>query len=190
LRSESLRRRVLVSVASAALGSCVLAGGAQAQTGGATPPPDPGVPQVSAVPGKAPLLPDGSALPPAGAPIQVVNAIAAANAIRLKPYIFGGGHKNFFAKGYDCSGAVSYMLHGGGLLASPMPSGPMMKLGAPGPGGWITVYANRGHAYAVVAGLRWDTSAVGEALNRGSGPRWRTTLRRPKGYAARHFVGL
>jgi hypothetical protein len=179
-----------------ALGMLGLAATAGASTGGAappggtTPPPPTTTTTTSGVPGKATLLADGSAVAPAGAPTAVVNAIAAANLIRLKPYIYGGGHRNFFSKGYDCSGAVSYMLHGGGLLESPLPSGPFMRWGAPGYGAWISVLANRGHAYAVVAGLRWDTSAVGERLNAGSGPRWRATRRVAKGYVARHYPGL
>ena len=167
---------------------------AAASTGGAAPPGGTTAPPTTTTAtgpaGKATLLADGSALAPANAPPQVVAAIAAANTIRFKPYIFGGGHKNFFAKGYDCSGAVSYMLHGGGLLTSPLPSGPLMKYGAPGWGAWITVFANPGHAYAVVAGLRWDTSAVGEKLNAGSGPRWRASKRPARGYVARHYPSL
>ena len=98
------------------------------------------------------------------------------NKIRTKPYRWGGGHARWKDKGHDCSGAVSYVLHAAGLLKSPLPSGPLARVwGAPGMGRWITVYANGGHAYAVIAGLRWDTSAVGEALNSGSGPRWRRT---------------
>jgi hypothetical protein len=163
---------------------------AGASTGGAAPPASAAPVTPTGPPGKATLLTDGSALAPANAPPQVVQAIAAANTIRFKPYVWGGGHRNFIAKGYDCSGAVSYMLHGAGLLTSPLPSGPLMRYGVPGWGGWITVFANRGHAYAVVAGLRWDTSAVGEKLNAGSGPRWRATMRPARGYIARHYPSL
>jgi hypothetical protein len=184
-------------VALAVAGILAIAPVAGASTGGAAPPGGTPAPPTTTTPapttgpaGKATLLPDGTALAPANAPTAVVNAIAAANAIRLRPYIYGGGHRSFISKGYDCSGAVSYMLHGGGLLTSPLPSGPMMRLGVPGWGAWITVFANRGHAYATVAGLRWDTSAVGEKLNAGSGPRWRSTMRPARGYAARHFTGL
>ena len=151
-----------------------------------TPPPVPTAPL-----GVATLQPDGSALPPADAPPTVRRAINAANRIRTKPYIWGGGHRRFRARGYDCSGAVSYALHAAGLLAFPMTSGYLARLwGAPGIGQWITVYANRSHTYAVIAGLRWDTSAIGEPLRSGSGPRWRMTQRSPSGYAARYFVGL
>ena len=138
----------------------------------------------------AKLNKNGKAIAPADAPIQVQNAIAAANRIRKKPYIYGGGHKSFDSKGYDCSGAVSYVLNAAGLLESPLPSGPLMKWGVPGRGSWISVYANAGHTYAVIAGLRWDTSAVNEPINSGSGPRWRATKRKAAGYTVRHAEGL
>ena len=109
--------------------------------------------------------------------------IAAANKIRTKPYIWGGGHARWWDRGYDCSGSVSFALHGGEFLESPLPSGPMEKWGLPGEGRWITVYANAGHAYAVIAGVRWDTSGDARRRNR---PRAGTTelrdndrLRRP-----------
>lgn len=169
----------------------IFAASAQAQTGGAAPPPDPSVPAPTpaaptGVPGKARLLADGSALAPSNAPPVVLNAIAAGNQIRFKPYIWGGGHASFTAAGYDCSGAVSYMLHGGGLLTSPMPSGPFMRWQLAGRGAWITTYSNRGHMYAVVAGLRFDTSAYGFG---GKGPRWRATKRPARGFIARHPAG-
>jgi hypothetical protein len=120
----------------------------------------------------------------------VRKAINAANRIRTRPYIWGGGHRSFKSKGYDCSGAVSYVLHAAGLLKSPLASGPFMRWGSPGIGQWITVYANRSHMYAVIAGLRFDTSGTGESLNQGSGPRWRFNQRSPTGYAARFSPGL
>jgi hypothetical protein len=177
------------AAAAGVLGACLLGltASASAQTGGATVP-DPAAP--TGPPGRATLLPTGQALAPSNAPPQVAAAIAAANSIATRPYVYGGGHKSFFSTGYDCSGAVSFLLHGGGLLPSPLPSGPLMKYGVPGRGTWITVFSNPGHAYAVVAGLRWDTSAVGEKLNAGSGPRWRASKRRPRGYVARHYPGL
>jgi hypothetical protein len=132
-------------------------------------------------------MPSGKAVAPANAPQAVINAIAAGNAIRKKPYIYGGGHRSFSAKGYDCSGAVSYVLNGAGLLDSPMPSGPMMKWGTPGKGKWITVFANPGHAYMKVAGLRFDTSSMGSG---GNGPRWRATKRSPRGFSVRHASGF
>lgn len=141
-------------------------------------------PEPSAPPGRA-LLVGGRAIAPLDAPPAVKQVIAAANRIRTKPYIWGGGHGRWWDRGYDCSGAVSFALHGGALLDSPLPSGPMMRWGAPGRGRWITVYANAGHAFAVIAGLRWDTS--GNA--RGTGPRWHSDMASTRGYVARYPVG-
>jgi hypothetical protein len=172
------------------------AGSALAQTGGSVGPGDPTAPAPAAptgVPGVATLAPDGSAVPPSDAPPRVVRAIAAANSIRTMPYVWGGGHnrKFFDRRGYDCSGAVSFVLHAAKMIKYPMASGPLAKSwGTPGVGRWITVYANRGHAYAVIAGLRWDTSAVGESLSSGSGPRWRATPRPSTGYWPKHFKNL
>jgi hypothetical protein len=171
---------------------------AAAQTGGSGPPggttttttttTDPAAPL--APPGRAKLRKDGTALAPADAPANIQAAIAAGNAIHTFPYRWGGGHRSFTDTGYDCSGAVSYVLHAAGLLASPMPSGPLAaSWGVPGKGRWITVYANASHAYMVVAGLRFDTSAVGERLNQGSGPRWRATKRKALGYTAKFYPG-
>ena len=162
-----------------------------------TPPPPP--PADITVPGAvAQLLPDGSAAAPADAPPQVQQAIWAANKIQDKPYIYGGGHGDFEDDGYDCSGTVSYALHGGGLLDTALDSGRFMRWGQAGAGQWITVYANYGHAYAVIAGLRLDTSAATvtrantrqfkKALERG--PRWRPTQRSSRGYKKRHPVGF
>lgn len=164
---------------------------AMAQTGGAAPPGSPTTSDPPTAPGgTAELQSDGTALPPANAPRQVRKAIRAANRIHTRPYIWGGGHRGFKSRGYDCSGAVSYVLHAAGMLRSPLSSGPLARSwGLPGVGQWITVYANNSHAFAVIAGIRWDTSAVGEALNQGSGPRWRTTQRSPVGYTARYFPG-
>ncbi|HET7590995.1 MAG TPA: hypothetical protein VFK14_12545 [Solirubrobacterales bacterium] len=133
-------------------------------------------------PGKA-MLVNGRAIPPVNAPPAVKQVIAAANKIRTKPYIWGGGHGRWWDRGYDCSGAVSFALHGGGFLTSPLPSGPMEGWGESGHGRWITVYANGGHAYAVIAGLRWDTA--------GTGPRWHKSLRAAAGgpFVARHPAG-
>ena len=104
------------------------------------------------------MLPSGELVPPASAPPRVKAVIAAANKIRTKPYIFGGGHARWWDRGYDCSGSVSFALHGGKFLESPLPSGPMAKWGEEGTGRWITVWTNAGHAYAEIAGFRWDTS--------------------------------
>jgi hypothetical protein len=135
---------------------------------------------------KAKLLANGMLIPPKSAPARVKQVIAAANKIRSKPYVWGGGHARWWDRGYDCSGAVSFALHGGRFLESPLPSGPMMKWGEEGEGRWITVYANGGHAYAVIAGFRWDTSgdAGGE-----TGPRWHADLRDNAGFTARHPAG-
>ncbi len=143
------------------------------------PAPEPG-----AVPGRA-LLVDGRAVAPLDAPPAVKRVIAAANRIRTKPYIWGGGHGRWWDRGYDCSGAVSFALHGGELLDSPLASGSMTRWGSPGRGRWITVYANGGHAFAVIAGLRWDTSGN----TRGTGPRWHPDMADSRGFLARHPLG-
>jgi peptidoglycan hydrolase CwlO-like protein len=130
---------------------------------------------------RATLNSDGTANAPADAPDAVKNAIAAANTIANTPYLYGGGHGSFESSGYDCSGSVSYALHGGGFLSTPLDSTGFMTWGEPGPGSWITVYANPGHAYAVIAGLRFDTS--------GAPPRWQTEARDPAGYVAVHPPG-
>ena len=132
--------------------------------------------------GKARILDNGKAVPPEGAPKRVVRAIKAANHIRKTKYVWGGGHGSFESKGYDCSGAVSYMLHGAGMLKTPMTSGSLEKWGKKRKGDWITVYANSGHTWAVVAGLRWDTSG-------GPGPRWHKDMASKSGYKVRHFKG-
>lgn len=162
-----------------------------AQSGGAVAPgsvPPAGGGAAGTVPGAtAKLTKSGMAIAPADAPQAVLDAIAAGNRIRKLPYRWGGGHASFEDTGYDCSGAVSYVLNAAGLLSSPMPSGPFMKWESPGRGSWITVYANGGHMYAVIAGLRWDTSAYGSGPR---GPRWRATKRPAKGFAVRHYEGF
>src|SRR4051812_10966431 len=135
---------------------------------------------------KATLSSDGrTAIAPDSAPPEIKNVIAAANAITTKPYRYGGGHGTWEDSGYDCSGAVSYALHGGGLLSKPLDSSGFMHWGSVGKGQWITVYANSGHAYAIIAGLRFDTSGSGE-----EGPRWRPEPRSSSGFTARHPAGL
>lgn len=135
--------------------------------------------------GPSAILLGGIALAPPNAPEAIKAAITAANEIVGRPYIWGGGHASWYSRGYDCSGAVSYALGGGGFLAAPLNSGQLESWGEPGPGRWLTVYANPGHAYAVIAGLRWDT--VGDA--RGSGPRWHPAVAYPDGFVARHPPG-
>jgi cell wall-associated NlpC family hydrolase len=172
--------------------SLLSAAPAIAQTGGSGPPggTTSTTTTTTTTSGTATLQPDGTATTPANAPYAVQRAIAAGNRIHTKPYIWGGGHRRFKSKGYDCSGAVSYVLHAAGLLKSPLASGPLMAWGVPGLGSWITVYANKSHTYMTVAGLRYDTSAVGESLSQGSGPRWRTSARSSTGYAVRYSPGL
>jgi peptidoglycan hydrolase-like protein with peptidoglycan-binding domain len=139
--------------------------------------------------GKARMSSDGrTAVAPDDAPQEVKDAIAAANRITTKPYRYGGGHGRWEDSGYDCSGAVSYALHGGGLLSKPLDSSAFESWGQSGSGQWITVYANSGHAYVVIAGLRFDTSSSGSSG--GSGPRWRTTARSSSGYVVRHPAGF
>jgi cell wall-associated NlpC family hydrolase len=150
----------------------------------AAPGPPPAAAAAPGPPGTAAIV-RGRAIAPADAPAAVKRVIAAANRIRTKPYVWGGGHGRWWDRGYDCSGSVSYALHGGELIDSPMPSGPMASWGRPGPGHWITVYANAGHAYAVIAGLRWDTSGN----TSGTGPRWHTDMASSAGFVARHPPG-
>jgi cell wall-associated NlpC family hydrolase len=137
------------------------------------------------VPGDVGVIRDGIAYAPANAPLPVQQAIWAANMLRHKPYVYGGGHRSFRSRGYDCSGTVSFALHAAGVLDSPLDSGSFMKWGEHGKGQWITVYTNPGHAWATIAGLRLDTSGPGE-----SGPRWRTELRSGRGFKARHPLGF
>ena len=150
--------------------------------------PTPTAPAPTTPGSTATLNSDGSASAPADAPQQVKDVIAAANAIRDKPYLWGGGHGSFEAAGYDCSGAISYALNGGGLLDSPLDSTGFMSWGEPGVGNWITVYANSGHAYMMVAGLRWDTSDSG-----GDGPSWAdypSAWEQAQSFTATHPAGL
>jgi hypothetical protein len=196
LRSTTLsrKRRGLALAGVAAMFALLAAEPASAQTGG-TPPPGgttttTPTPAPTGPPGRAKLRKDGTAVAPANAPPQVQAAIAAGNAIRTMPYKWGGGHRTFYDTGYDCSGAVSYVLNAAGMLSSPLPSGPLMGWGLPGKGYWISVFSNPSHAYTMVAGLRFDTSAVGEKLNQGSGPRWRKTKRKARGYVVRHYQGF
>jgi cell wall-associated NlpC family hydrolase len=144
-----------------------------------TPSPAPAPPAHAAV------LSHGVARAPSDAPLAVRVAVRAANHLRHKPYVWGGGHGSFRARGYDCSGSVSYVLHAAGLLSFPEVSGALAHWGARGNGKWITVYANGGHAFMVIAGLRFDTSGRGA-----SGPRWRPERRWERGFHHRHPAGL
>lgn len=142
--------------------------------------------QTRVAPGsKATMSSDGTAVAPADAPQEVKDAIAAANRIVGKPYKYGGGHGSWEDSGYDCSGTVSYALHGADLLDRPLSSGEFGSWGVSGKGSWISVYYHGGHMYAVIAGLRLDTSGTG-----GKGPRWHTSMRSSDGYRVRHWRGL
>jgi peptidoglycan hydrolase-like protein with peptidoglycan-binding domain len=158
------------------------AGALYGNTGGAQP-----VAPVAPAGEDATLGPDGLAIAPASAPVEVQQAIAAANAIVGKPYRYGGGHRKFEDSAYDCSGSVSYALHGADLLDTPMDSTEFMSWGEPGEGTWITTYANSGHAFVVIAGLRFDT---GFNDSSSSGPKWSDKMRPTGGYTARHPEGL
>jgi peptidoglycan hydrolase-like protein with peptidoglycan-binding domain len=169
-------RKVLVANAAE------LTGGAEANP--ALPPPAPEDNDIPATaPGeKAQLTGDGLAVAPASAPQQVKDIIAAGNKIAKLPYRYGGGHNESFQdSAYDCSGSVSYALHGADLIDSPLPSGDLESWGQGGSGSWVTVYANAGHAFMTVAGLRFDTSG-----RTNSGSRWQKDMRDTSDYVARH----
>jgi hypothetical protein len=168
---------VLAAGAGIATFAALPAGAALGSTGGTSTEPEPTGPTGEA------KIEDGLAIPPTDAPNRVVNAIEAANEIaKGKDYCYGGGHGKWRSRCYDCSGAVSYALHGGGMLDSPLPSGPLAKWGEKGKSEWLTVYANSGHAYAVIAGLRWDTS-----MTTGKGPGWSDDMRSGGGFKKRRF---
>ena len=132
----------------------------------------------------------GQAAAPENAPLAVKRAIWAANQLRTKPYRFGGGHKSFVDNAYDCSGFVSYALGGAGLIPSPMSSSDFRRFGQSGRGKWITIFARNGHTYAIIAGLRLDTTPYLTAHDRWA-PRWQPTARVPaSGFEVRHPVGL
>jgi cell wall-associated NlpC family hydrolase len=140
------------------------------------------------VSGSRAVLRNGVAYAPSHAPQSVKNAIWAANTLRRKPYIWGGGHGSFYDHGYDCSGTVSFALHGAGMLNSPLPSSDLMRFGERGRGRWMTVYSRNGHTFAVIAGLRLDTTDLGRGGD--VGPRWYAYGRDTSGYVARHPVGM
>ncbi len=130
---------------------------------------------------------DGRAVAPSSAPAPVREAIEAANRLRGRPYVWGGGHLGWAAQGYDCSGAVGYALHAAGLLERTMVSGELERWGEGGVGRWVTVYANWHHVYMVIAGLRFDTR---DDLPGVTGPRWHRDMPDPKQFTARHPTGL
>ena len=141
------------------------------------------------VSGKRARLHRGQAAAPKNAPASVKRAIWAANQLRSKPYRYGGGHGSFYDVAYDCSGTVSYALGAAGLISSPMSSTEFRKYGQRGRGKWITVYARKGHTFAVIAGLRLDTTPYDNYTGRWA-PRWQTAYRPPSGFESRHPVGL
>jgi hypothetical protein len=188
--ARGVRTYAIAVACSSLLWHCAATGESSAKRGPGSggvawvdPAPDTESPVPPATsPATAKLSIDGrTAIPPVGAPEPVRKAIHAANRITRKPYRYGGGHRRWRDRGYDCSGAVSYALRGGGLLRRPLSSGRFMRWGHRGRGTWITVYANRRHAYVVIAGLRFDTSGPGER-----GPRWRSEARSSRSYIARH----
>jgi peptidoglycan hydrolase-like protein with peptidoglycan-binding domain len=134
---------------------------------------------------KAYIGSDGLAVAPYSAPEQVQAIIEAGNAIATKPYKYGGGHARWNDSGYDCSGSVSYVLHAAGLLNRALDSTGFMSWGEAGRGTWITIRSNPGHAYMIVAGLRFDTSARSQ-----TGTRWSEQMRSASGYRGRHPDGL
>ena len=200
----------IVAVAATAFATLTVAATpalAEGPTGGAgfdTPPPptpstqpvtpastggvDPSAPVVNPAPVSGDVATvgvDGTAVAPADAPAIVKQIITAGNTIARKPYVWGGGHQRWLARGYDCSGSVSYALHGASLLDGPLVSGGFMRWGDAGPGAWVTIYANRGHVFMIVAGLRFDTSG-----QRQGGTRWQAAPRTIRGFRVRHPVGL
>ena len=159
------------------LGACLLPATSYAASaaGGAAPEPPP----------KKAKIVNGKAVAPRGAPKRVKRVIKAANKIVEKPYRYGGGHQSFEDSGYDCSGSVSYALHGANLVDSPMPSSGYFGWGEPGEGQWVTIYTKASHMYLVVAGLRFDTSG-----RSGAGTRWQADMRDAAGFKVRHPKGL
>jgi hypothetical protein len=139
--------------------------------------------------GKVARLRFGHAAAPKSAPIPVKRAIWAGNQLRHKRYRYGGGHKSFDDHSYDCSGTISYVLGAAGLLSSPISSTEFRSYGESGPGKWITIYAREGHTFAVIAGLRLDTTPYDRYTGKWA-PRWQTVYRPPRGFEARHPVGL
>jgi cell wall-associated NlpC family hydrolase len=141
------------------------------------------------VPGSTARYVNGLAAAPMGVPANVQEIVWAGNQIIGLPYIFGGGHASFSAPGYDCSGTVSFALHGASLLTTPEDSSEFMGWGSHGVGRWVTVFANGGHAYMTIAGLRLDTSAADDPTNQ-QGPRWRPLRPENGGFTIRHPLGF
>jgi hypothetical protein len=179
---------VLVALLCGAAAIGATAGGAAAEPvpwGAGCMPTPAGAVRTSANCGAS--LSEGVATAPPGAPLTVKRAIAAADHLRGRPYVWGGGHASFISHGYDCSGAVSYVLHAAGLLDTTMVSGQLAYWGDAGVGRWITVYANAEHVYMVIAGLRFDTRDDPPGVR---GPRWHRAEVEGQLFAARHPAGL
>lgn len=162
-----------------------------AETGGVAYPGDAAAEEAAEKdePVKAKITKRGRATVTDSAPEEIKRLIKAGNRLIGKPYRYGGGHARFQDSGYDCSGTVSYALRGGRLIDSPLPSGALMSWGKRGRGQFLTVYANSGHTFLEVAGIRLDTSAAGDPSGK-PGPRWRPALKEKRGYKARHWPGL
>jgi hypothetical protein len=178
-RGWAIAASLALAVALTAVPSTAIAGSGGTGPGG-------GGDGASCKSGSEAKISDGKAIAPCSAPGRVQDVIAAANKIaKGKSYCYGGGHQSWRSSCYDCSGSVSFALHGGGLIDSPMDSSGLMGWGSRGKGEWITVFANSGHAYAVIAGLRFDTS-----MTAGAGPGWSAQMRSSDGYVARHRRNL
>jgi len=174
---ETIAKRRSDGVLNSADLSALRTAAAQGPPPSEPPPPAPAIATITAA---------GKAVAPAGAPDAVVAMIAAGNRIAKKPYIYGGGHQSFTDKGYDCSASVSYVLHGAGLLDYPLDSTGLESFGEPSYGQWVTIYANAGHAFMVIAGIRFDTSGQRQA-----GTRWQPlTTRSYDGFYVRHPTDL
>ena len=184
MREKLALAAVGAAIALAAVAAPATAGAAVPWGAGCASLP-PGGQRTSATCG-ASLL-DGRAVAPLNAPVAVQRAIAAANHIDGRPYVWGGGHVSWFTHGYDCSGAVGYALHAAGLLDTTMVSGQLAGWGEAGVGRWITVYANAEHVFMFVAGLRFDTRDAPPGV---SGPRWHRASVDTSGFVARHPAGL
>jgi cell wall-associated NlpC family hydrolase len=141
------------------------------------------------VPGSTARYVNGLAAAPMSVPASVQEVVWAGNQIIGLPYIFGGGHASFVSPGYDCSGTVSFALHGANLLQTPEDSSEFEVWGSHGVGRWVTIFSNPGHAYMTVAGLRLDTSAADDPTNQ-QGPRWRPLRQGNEGFIVRHPLGL
>ena len=186
MRELSKRARGAGTAAAAACLALIPAATAAGETGGIDPN-GPSMGDSRTVAGaKAKIVDGGQAVAPRSAPQVVKRVIAAANKIEDKPYKYGGGHGSWKDSGYDCSGAASFALRGGGLLKAPIDSSGMARYGEPGKGKWISVYGAPTHGYIVVAGLRFDTS-----MTPGNGPGWSKSMRStPEDYRVRHPKGL